>query len=98
MFLGGGTPTTIEVADLKALLARVRSVFEVTPDAEVTIEANPDTVDEQKLAGLLEAGYGRLSMGAQSFDRRCCGAWSACTQPASVARRSAPRAPSATTT
>ena len=68
VFLGGGTPTTLEVADLKALLVRLRDRFEVAPDAEVTIEANPDTVDRARLAGLLEAGYTRLSMGAQSFD------------------------------
>jgi oxygen-independent coproporphyrinogen-3 oxidase len=86
VFLGGGTPTTLEVADLKALLARVRSVFAVTPDAEVTIEANPDTVDEQKLAGLLEAGYARLSMGAQSFDRSVLAALERVHQPQSVAR------------
>ena len=84
VFLGGGTPTTLEVADLKALLARIRSVFRVTPDAEVTIEANPDTVDEAKLAGLLEAGYGRLSMGAQSFDRSVLAALERVHQPESV--------------
>jgi putative oxygen-independent coproporphyrinogen III oxidase len=86
VFLGGGTPTTLEVADLKALLARVRSVFSVKPVAEVTIEANPDTVDEQKLSGLLEAGYGRLSMGAQSFDRSVLAALERAHQPESVAR------------
>ncbi|MDP9119483.1 MAG: radical SAM protein, partial [Actinomycetota bacterium] len=63
VFLGGGTPTTLEVADLKALLARLRSSYAVTADAEVTIEANPDTVDVTKLGALCEAGYGRLSMG-----------------------------------
>ena len=86
VFLGGGTPTTLEVADLKALLARVRSVFVVAPDAEITIEANPDTVDEQKLAGLLEAGYGRLSMGAQSFDRSVLAALERVHQPESVTK------------
>jgi oxygen-independent coproporphyrinogen-3 oxidase len=86
VFLGGGTPTTLEVADLKALLARIRSVFAVTPDAEVTIEANPDTVDEAKLAGLLEAGYGRLSMGAQSFDRSVLAALERVHQPESVTK------------
>ena len=86
VFLGGGTPTTLEVADLKALLAHVRSAFAVTPDAEVTVEANPDTVDEVKLAGLLEAGYGRLSMGAQSFDRSVLAALQRVHQPESVRR------------
>jgi oxygen-independent coproporphyrinogen-3 oxidase len=68
VFVGGGTPTTLEVADLKALLAHLRERFEVAADAEVTIEANPDTLDRAKAEGLLGAGYTRLSMGAQSFD------------------------------
>lgn len=68
VFLGGGTPTTIEPADLKALLAHLRNRFALAEGAEVTIEANPDTVDEASLAQLLAAGYERLSLGAQSFD------------------------------
>ena len=86
VFLGGGTPTTVEVADLKALLAHLRQTFAVANDAEVTIEANPDTVDTTKLAGLLEAGYGRLSMGAQSFDRAVLAALERIHDPASVRR------------
>jgi oxygen-independent coproporphyrinogen-3 oxidase len=86
VFLGGGTPTTLEVADLKALLARLRSAFSVTPDAEVTIEANPDTVDTPKLEGLIEAGYRRLSMGAQSFDRSVLAALERVHQPEAVRR------------
>ena len=57
MFLGGGTPTTLEVGGSEALLARLRSSFAVTFDAEVTIEANPDTVDE---AEARRAARGRL--------------------------------------
>ncbi len=68
VFLGGGTPTTLRPADLAALLTTLRSRFDLAVDAEVTIEANPDTVDEASLRALLEAGYDRLSMGAQSFD------------------------------
>jgi oxygen-independent coproporphyrinogen-3 oxidase len=79
VFLGGGTPTTLEVADLKALLARLRQGYAVAPNAEVTIEANPDTVDLPKLEGLLEAGFARLSMGAQSFDPRVLARASAST-------------------
>jgi oxygen-independent coproporphyrinogen-3 oxidase len=86
VFLGGGTPTTLGVTDLKALLARLRSAFRVGPDAEVTIEANPDTIDEAKLAGLLEAGFGRLSMGAQSFDRSVLAALERVHQPEAVRR------------
>jgi oxygen-independent coproporphyrinogen-3 oxidase len=86
VFLGGGTPTTLEVADLKALLARLRQAFAVMPDAEVTIEANPDTVDVGKLGGLLEAGFERLSMGAQSFDRAVLASLERLHDPASVRR------------
>jgi putative oxygen-independent coproporphyrinogen III oxidase len=68
VFLGGGTPTTLEASDLARLLREFRACFDIKPDAEVTIEANPDTVDRSKLSALLEAGYTRLSMGAQSFD------------------------------
>jgi oxygen-independent coproporphyrinogen-3 oxidase len=86
LFLGGGTPTTLEVADLRGLLARLRDRFDVPPEAEVTIEANPDTVDRSKLAGLREAGYGRLSMGAQSFDRAVLAALERIHDPDSARR------------
>ena len=86
VFLGGGTPTTLEVAVLKALLAHLRQTFDVAHEAEVTIEANPDTVDAAKLAGLLESGYARLSMGAQSFDRAVLAALERIHDPASVRR------------
>jgi oxygen-independent coproporphyrinogen-3 oxidase len=69
IFLGGGTPTTLDVADLKGVLTHLRDRFAVRDDAEISIEANPDTVDVAKLDGLLAAGFTRLSMGAQSFDR-----------------------------
>ena len=69
IFFGGGTPTTLDVADLKGVLTHLRDRFAVRDDAEVSIEANPDTVDIAKLDGLLAAGFDRLSMGAQSFDR-----------------------------
>jgi oxygen-independent coproporphyrinogen-3 oxidase len=86
VFLGGGTPTTLPVADLRAMLERLRSVFAVAADAEVTIEANPDTVDQRTLAGLLAAGFGRLSLGAQSFDRTVLTALERVHQPESVRR------------
>ena len=68
VFVGGGTPTTLEAPALDRLLSHVRSRFDVDADAEVTIEANPDTVDEHRFRALLAAGYSRVSMGAQSFD------------------------------
>ncbi len=86
VFLGGGTPTTLAVADLKSVLTHLHERFDVAADAEVTIEANPDTVDGAKLDGLLAAGFERLSMGAQSFDRAVLGALERIHDPDSVRR------------
>ncbi|MEX2275123.1 MAG: radical SAM family heme chaperone HemW [Actinomycetota bacterium] len=68
IFLGGGTPTTRPPEELDGLLRHLCDRFEVADDAEVTIEANPDTVDELSLRKLRAVGYERFSMGAQSFD------------------------------
>jgi putative oxygen-independent coproporphyrinogen III oxidase len=84
VFLGGGTPTTIAPADLRALLARLRDRFDLDRRAEVTVEANPDTVTEASLAALLDAGYTRISIGAQSFDTAVLAALERVHQPASV--------------
>jgi oxygen-independent coproporphyrinogen-3 oxidase len=84
VFLGGGTPTTLDERDLARLTAHLRERFDVDPGAEVTIEANPDTVDAAKLAALLEAGFTRLSMGAQSFDQRVLDALERVHGPAAV--------------
>jgi putative oxygen-independent coproporphyrinogen III oxidase len=70
LFLGGGTPTTLPAATIAQLISHVHDCFAFEPNAEITSEANPDTVDEGYLAGLLEAGVTRLSMGVQSFDPR----------------------------
>ena len=86
VFLGGGTPTMQTPEDLAALLTHLRDTFDVADDAEITTEANPDTVDEPKLAALLEAGYGRLSMGAQSFDPVVLASLERIHQPESVRR------------
>ena len=68
IFLGGGTPTTLPPSDIARLLGHLRGRFDVESDAEVTCEANPDTVDRSSLVGLREAGITRLSLGVQSFD------------------------------
>ena len=86
VFLGGGTPTMQTPADLAALLRHLRATFDVTDDAEITTEANPDTVDEPTLVALLEAGYGRLSMGAQSFDPVVLASLERIHQPETVRR------------
>ena len=66
VFVGGGTPTLLAPERLGRLLDRVRTVFGLAPDAEVTTEANPESVDAAAIAGLREAGFTRLSFGMQS--------------------------------
>src|SRR3990172_6293394 len=66
-FLGGGTPSLLPLDEVRALFAGLRSVFEFEPDAEVTLEANPGSLDEPYLRGLLDAGINRLSIGVQSL-------------------------------
>ncbi len=66
VFFGGGTPTLLPAADLAALLAAVRDDFGLAPDAEVTTEANPESVGPESLAALREAGFTRISFGMQS--------------------------------
>jgi len=70
VFVGGGTPTLLPAGDLALLLHRLRELLAFAPGAEVTVEANPETVDEAMAAGLAGAGVTRVSMGAQSFDDR----------------------------
>lgn len=67
VFVGGGTPTCLSRERLARLFTLVRAHLRVAPDAEITVEANPETVTDEKLAGLLEAGVDRLSIGVQSF-------------------------------
>ncbi len=68
IFFGGGTPTLNSVADSSRILDGLRARFDVAPDAEVSIEANPGSVTTEHLAGLRRAGFNRLSIGVQSFD------------------------------
>jgi len=66
VFVGGGTPTLLPPGDLGRVLAAVRDEFGLTPDAEVTTEANPDSVTAASLAALREDGFTRMSFGMQS--------------------------------
>jgi putative oxygen-independent coproporphyrinogen III oxidase len=67
IFFGGGTPTLLPVPHLRRLLSAIRERFPVRPDAEITIEANPETVEEASFEALLEAGFNRFSIGIQSL-------------------------------
>jgi len=66
VFVGGGTPTMLAAADLAAMLTGVRDRFGLAPGAEVTTEANPDSVTPEGLELLAEAGFNRVSLGMQS--------------------------------
>jgi coproporphyrinogen III oxidase-like Fe-S oxidoreductase len=70
VFVGGGTPTLLPPGDLARLLDRLAELLPFAPGAEVTVEANPETVDAAMAEGLAGAGVTRVSMGAQSFDDR----------------------------
>jgi oxygen-independent coproporphyrinogen-3 oxidase len=66
VFVGGGTPTLLPAADLARLLDAVDSAWGLDPRAEVTTEANPESVDPAKLKALRDSGFTRISLGMQS--------------------------------
>jgi oxygen-independent coproporphyrinogen-3 oxidase len=66
VFVGGGTPTLLPSADLARMLGAVAELFGLAPGAEVTTEANPDSVTPESLAALRSAGFTRISFGMQS--------------------------------
>jgi oxygen-independent coproporphyrinogen-3 oxidase len=66
VFVGGGTPTLLPAADLARVLDAIRRHVGLAPGAEVTTEANPESVDPAALAALREAGFTRISLGMQS--------------------------------
>lgn len=68
IFFGGGTPSLISEAGLNRFMSQARALLGFGPEIEVTLEANPGTVDFEKFAMFREAGINRLSMGIQSFD------------------------------
>ena len=68
LFVGGGTPSLLSGDQMKRLMADTRRFFAVAPDPEITVEANPGTIDAAKLTAFREAGVNRLSIGVQSFD------------------------------
>jgi oxygen-independent coproporphyrinogen-3 oxidase len=68
VFLGGGTPSLFSPQEIGQILSSVSTLFSVSPDVEITMEANPGTVECGAPAGYRAAGVTRLSIGAQSFD------------------------------
>lgn len=68
IFIGGGTPSLFSPEAISRLLTGVRARLALSTDAEITLEANPGTVDRRRCQGFREAGINRLSLGIQSFD------------------------------
>ncbi|MCS7036270.1 MAG: radical SAM family heme chaperone HemW, partial [Saprospiraceae bacterium] len=68
VYLGGGTPSLLETAELAALFERISALFRLEPDAEITLEANPDDLTPERLRDLRRyTPVNRLSIGIQSF-------------------------------
>ena len=68
VYLGGGTPTSLETQTLTGILDDIFESFKISPDAEITIECNPKTADYEKFCSLKKAGVNRLSIGIQSLN------------------------------
>ena len=70
VFFGGGTPSLFSAEGIDRILTGVRTLMQLMPGAEITLEANPGTVEAAKFAGFREAGVTRVSLGIQSFNPR----------------------------
>ena len=70
VFIGGGTPSLFSPESIETLLSGVRARLQLEPGAEITLEANPGTVEAARFAGFRQAGVNRISVGVQSFDDR----------------------------
>ena len=67
LYFGGGTPTLLRPSDLKIVIDRLKDDYRIGRDAEITIEANPDDLDQEQLREYLGMGINRISIGTQSF-------------------------------
>ena len=67
VYLGGGTPTLLEPAQLRRVFASIRKKFAVTPGAEITVECAPGTLTPEVIETLIDCGVNRVSLGVQSF-------------------------------
>jgi oxygen-independent coproporphyrinogen-3 oxidase len=70
LYFGGGTPSLAAPSEIAGLIDHCRRAFALASDAEITLEANPETVSYDRLRGFLDAGVTRISLGVQSFDQR----------------------------
>ncbi|PWC13878.1 radical SAM family heme chaperone HemW [Brenneria corticis] len=70
IFIGGGTPSLLSAEAMQSLLDGVRARLPLSPDAEITMEANPGTVEADRFSGYQRAGINRISIGVQSFNQQ----------------------------
>jgi oxygen-independent coproporphyrinogen-3 oxidase len=70
IFIGGGTPSLLPVEDMHTLLEGIKRRIPLKPNAEITMEANPGTVEADKFKGFYQAGVNRISVGVQSFSEK----------------------------
>ena len=70
IYLGGGTPSLLSVEECREIFNALSEVFKIESSAEITLEANPDDIDQSKLEGWKEIGINRLSIGVQSFHQK----------------------------
>ena len=70
IFFGGGTPSLLEPDEVARIIDACRAAFDVSADAEVTLETNPETVTVDRLRGFLASGVNRISLGVQSLHDR----------------------------
>ena len=68
IFFGGGTPSLMEAGLIEKIIVALKNNFNISEDAEISMECNPATMDSKKLSGYRKAGVNRISIGAQSFD------------------------------
>ena len=88
IFFGGGTPSLMEPETVAALIAEARRLFEPAEDIEITLEANPTSVEAGRFAGFRAAGVNRVSLGVQSLDRGgAAAAWAASIRRSRPSRR-----------
>ena len=67
VYFGGGTPSILSIDELKSIITQLHDTFDIDPQAEITLEANPDTLSLEYLESLRQLGINRLSIGIQSF-------------------------------
>ena len=67
IYFGGGTPSILQISDLRLQIEKIKETFNISAKAEITLEANPDDINEEKLRGWKKIGINRLSIGVQSF-------------------------------